>query len=141
MNLKRWAFLCLLATAATVAGTVPSDYTRYGGELRLHGVLGLLGLPSLIAFQVVFALSATVLLAGVLQQRTEHGFRKMAWLLATAAGVYGFSLWLLHGFSTLGMFGWAPAALCFLFLLSPAAAFVLLGVPVTIFYAIRKPSA
>lgn len=140
---KLWRCVLLSVVGLLVGAglTIPLDYGRYAAEFRSRGLLGFLGMPSLLVFQFGLLVSAVVFFGLALRQGPRRGLRAMVWLLGIAAGVYCLSLWLLYTASRHGEFGIGAAATAVLFGYFPSAAFILIGLPATIFYVLRKPYA
>jgi hypothetical protein len=117
------------------------DLGRYGGELRQNGLLGFLSLPSVVVFQIAYLVSAAVLLGMARPIGSGAVLRIVPRLFWVAVAVYGFSLFVVYEASRRGEFGIGAVATAVLIFFLPSAAFLLLGVPLVIIYAIRKPFA
>jgi hypothetical protein len=117
------------------------DLGRYGQEFRQNGLLGFLGLPSLLVFQIGYLLAASLLLIMARSVSNGPAFRIVPPLFGTAVLGYGLGLFLLFRASRGGEFGIGAAALAVLFFWLPSAASLLLGLPAFIIYAIRKSIA
>lgn len=117
------------------------DFGRYGEEFRQYGLLGFLGLPSLLVFQIGYLLAAALLL--IMARPIGQGlvFRTVPLVFAVAVVVYGFGLFLLFQASRAGEFGIGAAAVAVLLFWLPSAALLLLGLPLFIIYAIRRSIA
>jgi len=129
----------VLAVATAVVALF--DLGRYGDEFRHRGLLGFLGLPSILVFQVGYLVAAVLLL--IMARPVGRGpiFRVVPVVAALAVAVYGCSLFLVYQASRGGEFGIGAVALAVLLLFLPSAAVLLLGLPLFIAYAIRTPNA
>jgi hypothetical protein len=138
---RRWwrvfsAFCLIVVTALSIL----FDYGRYLHEFREGGLLGFLRLPSVLALQFAFLLSAFFFFTLALRQSETRGLWSMVLLLCVATGVYCLSLWLIHVFSRAGEFGFGAVALVFLFGYFPSAVFIVVGFLATVLRVLRKPS-
>jgi hypothetical protein len=117
------------------------DLGRYGEEFRQKGLLGFLGLPSLLTFQVGCLLAAALLL--IMARSVSHGpvFRTAPPLFGFAVVGYGLGLFLLFQASRGGEFGIGAAALAVVLFWLPSGALLLIGLPAFIIYAVRKSIA
>lgn len=137
-RLRRYAILAAIGLSAIVAVTIPLDYGRYRHEFFHVGLLAFLTLPSLLAFQCGFLVSAIILLTLALRQVSQRGFRMMVWLLGAAGCLYFLSVWLIETLLRQGEDALAAAAVVLLLVFVPSAMFLLFGVLGSILYAIRK---
>lgn len=139
-----WVFsgFCLIVV---VALSILFDYGRYLHEFGEGGLFGLLRLPSVLALQLAFLLSAFLFFTLILSQSEARGLRGrglwvMMWLLCVAIGVYCLSLWLMHFFSPAGEFAFGAIALVLVVGYFPSAVFIVVGFLATVFRVLRKPS-
>lgn len=117
------------------------DFGRYGEEFRQYGLLGFLGLPSVLVFQVGYLLAAALLLMMGRAIGLGRVFRTAPLVFACAVVLYGLGLFLLSQASRAGEFGIGAAAVAVLLFWLPSAALLLFALPIFIIYAIRKTIA
>ena len=144
MSLKRCAILSFAGLAAIGVLTVPHDWGDYARAFRHHGLLGLVGLRSLVALQFGFFLSGVILLGIAIRQSSNRGLRVLVWFLGGVLCVYCLSLWCLSlPYVTAALDGVRNRAFGLVGILGffASASVLLVGVPAGVIHAIGKLGA
>lgn len=139
--LKRYAILSLATLGIIELFLVPLDVGRYSQTVQDFGIVGFLGLHSVLAVQIWFLLSVIFLVAFSFRNSYGLALRVLASLLAVAVGIYVLSIYLIHEASLSGEFGIGAAGFVGMFGFLPSAFTLVLGVPLTLILAIRKSCA
>jgi hypothetical protein len=133
--------LSVVGLSAGAVITIPIDWGRYATVLRDHGLVGFLGMPSLLFLQFGLLLTSLAFFVLALRYSPSIGLCVMVWLLTMAAGVYCLSLWLMYEASQAGEFGFGALGIVFVFGYVPSATFLLIGAPVTACYVLLRSCA
>jgi hypothetical protein len=131
--------VCAIGFAIGALLTVPRDYGHYAEVHREWGLVGFLGMPSLLLLQIGILYSAVSFLWLALVQDSRTPLRVMAWLLGGAAAIYCLSLFMICRASQAGEFGIGTVGFFLLFGFLPSVAFILIGLPISVIYALCGP--
>ena len=138
-ELRRATFRLAGVLGLVTAIVAVFDLGRYGEQFRQYGLLGFLGLGSVVVFQIGYLLAAVLLLIMARSVSPGRVFGMAPLLFGSAVVGYGLGLFLLFQASRHGEFGIGAAAVAVLLFWLPSAALLLFGLPAFLIYAIRKP--
>ena len=137
-KLKRFTVYALAGFVVIELFAIPYDFPRYAHELEQYGLIGVLGLPSAIVFQLgLFAIILELFLIAF-QSESRKPLRTITLLLGSSVVMYVLSIFLFYKFSYYGEFGVGALTLVGIFGVLLSSAFILIVAPLTLIYATRK---